>query len=61
MTGIIQMIGGITIVMISSLFLWAYTYKPPYNMFWIISYSAMLLIGIAQTIIGMANNRREKL
>lgn len=53
MRGVIQIIGGILIILISALFLWAFTYKPPYNMFWIIAFSAMLILGIAQTIIGM--------
>ncbi len=54
----IQMIGGLLIILISSLFLWAFTYEPPYNMFWIITYSALLIIGIAQTIIGLGKIRK---
>ena len=53
----IKIIGGFLIIGISALFLWAYTYEPPYNLFWIILYSCFLILGIAQTIIGMAQNK----
>jgi hypothetical protein len=56
----LRIFGGFIIIVICALYLAAYIYKPPETMFWPITYSALLIIGIAEVVIGSVSIAKKK-